>query len=578
MLIYQKTTQSLKIIGILSLLILVSSFISCHSDSQNTIEFISDTPVEISGIALDKNEEGRYVFSPKSSLPNLYSIKTNESEWELYWEPNKEVVVEITPNSIRFTSDLKHENDYLQRERQINESVITYLNNNWFQLHSLNQADFHKKVDSIRGLFISALEQESNLGETFRDFNAASVHFSMDRMILRYPRFHKNFTGKEVSVDNAYIEKSLNNFSEVNFLELDNYRKFGQTWIDLKTNEVLSNKEADSTMYSGFVRTNTTLDFIKSHIKNQELKEYWSLEYIKSHIEQYTWLNGKELLKDLAASAQNPKMKNRIEQFQAESLEKRKDLETLVYKTINGFQLEAYVFKPKDFDPNKTYPALAAFHGGGWVVGDASFTIESAQHAAENGLVGFSVEYRLSNRDDVTPADAMNDVRDFFVWLRKNASSFSIDPSKIIGKGLSAGGHLVSSISVIQREKESVPNAMILISPALDTSDGYFKSLLSKGENASDLSPVENLKKGLDIPPTLLLQGRTDNLTPTKYAEQFHKQMNELEYSCDLVIYEGCGHLFTPSHLDDTAWPQSDPEIVKKAFEKQKEFYQSLGY
>ena len=578
MLIYQKTTQSLKIIGILSLLILVSSFISCHSDSQNTIEFISDTPVEISGIALDKNEEGRYVFSPKSSLPNLYSIKTNESEWELYWEPNKEVVVEITPNSIRFTSDLKHENDYLQRERQINESVITYLNNNWFQLHSLNPADFHKKVDSIRGLFISALEQESNLGETFRDFNAASVHFSMDRMILRYPRFHKNFTGKEVSVDNAYIEKSLNNFSEVNFLELDNYRKFGQTWIDLKTNEVLSNKEADSTMYSGFVRTNTTLDFIKSHIKNQELKEYWSLEYIKSHIEQYTWLNGKELLKDLAASAQNPKMKNRIEQFQAESLEKRKDLETLVYKTINGFQLEAYVFKPKDFDPNKTYPALAAFHGGGWVVGDASFTIESAQHAAENGLVGFSVEYRLSNRDDVTPADAMNDVRDFFVWLRKNASSFSIDPSKIIGKGLSAGGHLVSSISVIQREKESVPNAMILISPALDTSDGYFKSLLSKGENASDLSPVENLKKGLDIPPTLLLQGRTDNLTPTKYAEQFHKQMNELEYSCDLVIYEGCGHLFTPSHLDDTAWPQSDPEIVKKAFEKQKEFYQSLGY
>lgn len=576
--IYQKTTQTLKIIGFLFGLTLFSSLLSCESDVRNTIVFISNTPIEISGVTLDKNEKGNYVFSPKSSLPNLYSVKVNESEWELFWEPGKEVVVELKGDSIHFTSDLKNENDYLQRERKINESVVAYLNRNWYQLHSLNPADFHKKVDSIRGLFITALEKETNLGRTFQSLNAASVHFSMDRMLLRYPRFHKNFTGEEVSIDTMRFEKSLRNFGEASFLDLDNYRKFGRTWIDFKTDGILSNRAVDSTIYSGLVRTTTTLDFIRSNVKNQELQESWSLEYIKSHIEKYTWPNGEKLLDALAQTAENPEIKRSIAKFRSESLEKRKDLETLIYKTVKGFQLEAYVFKPKDFDPDTTYAALAAFHGGGWIVGDASFTIESAQHAAENGLVGFSVEYRLSNRADVSPSDAMNDVRDFFVWLRKNADSLSIDPNKVIGKGLSAGGHLVSAVSVIQREEESVPNAMILISPALDTSDGYFKSLLRNGENADALSPLKNIKDGLHIPPTLLLQGRTDNLTPTPYAESFHDRMNQLGYSCELVLYEGCGHLFTPSHLDDTAWPQSDPEIVEKAFDRQKEFYRSLGY
>ncbi len=80
------------------------------------------------------------------------------------------------------------------------------------------------------------------------------------------------------------------------------------------------------------------------------------------------------------------------------------------------------------------------------------------------------------------------------------------------------------------------------------------------------------------MPTTLILQGRTDNLTPTKFAEEFKSKMDSLTYNCDLIIYENCGHLFTPSHLDDTGWPQSDPEISKKAYLKQSEFYRDLGY
>ncbi len=45
-----------------------------------------------------------------------------------------------------------------------------------------------------------------------------------------------------------------------------------------------------------------------------------------------------------------------------------------------------------------------------------------------------------------------------------------------------------------------------------------------------------------------------------------------------LKIYEDCGHVFTPSHLDDTGTPQPDPKIVQQAFEEQNRFLQNLDY
>ncbi len=79
------------------------------------------------------------------------------------------------------------------------------------------------------------------------------------------------------------------------------------------------------------------------------------------------------------------------------------------------------------------------------------------------------------------------------------------------------------------------------------------------------------------MPPTLILQGRTDRLTPTKYAQLFHDKMKALGYHCELIIYENCGHLFTPSNLDDTGTPQPDKEISGKANEKADVFLRTLG-
>ena len=47
---------------------------------------------------------------------------------------------------------------------------------------------------------------------------------------------------------------------------------------------------------------------------------------------------------------------------------------------------------------------------------------------------------------------------------------------------------------------------------------------------------------------------------------------------CELCIYDNVGHLFTPSYLDDTGWPQTDEEIQKQADIKAVEFLKNFGF
>jgi dienelactone hydrolase len=47
---------------------------------------------------------------------------------------------------------------------------------------------------------------------------------------------------------------------------------------------------------------------------------------------------------------------------------------------------------------------------------------------------------------------------------------------------------------------------------------------------------------------------------------------------CELWIYDGVGHLFTPNTMPDYGQPHPDKEIQKKAYNKTDEFLKKLGY
>lgn len=563
-----------------SAVLLFSLLISCTPSTTVLITGkTNQTSITIGDetITVDDNE----VFSWDSDIDasSILQLKAGDQNFEIFVQPGKTTSFSFLNGQLDFSGELIPENNYLQTEKDLNDQINQYLNKNWYKLHQKEESEYITVLDSLKALYFTNLSQsKAILSKTFIQVNTTYVHYAFDRMLLRYPQFHFYFTGKQTTLS-LTAQKTITSTldaPESRFLEA--YQKYGET-IFQQAIDQRQDWTKDTTTYWDKAKLETTFKIIEEQIKHPELRDFWKFRYIQAHIRQYTWINGQDYLNQFINQCSSPTLKKKANNYQKALLSERKGHAIKTYKTVKGQQLEVHIFRPENFDSTQTYPVLAAFHGGGWVSGHAEWTFNSTQRAAENGSIGMSVEYRLSNKSDITPADALADTRDFMLWLRNNASSLHIDPNKIVAKGISAGGHLVTATAVLSDSLEqTVPNALVLVSPALDTRDHYFKSLVGPKTSAQSLSPLENLKAGINMPPTLILQGQTDNLTPTQYAKAFKTKMDSLAHSCQLVIYDSCGHLFTPSHLDDTGWPQTDPVIWQKAVDQQDLFLKELGY
>lgn len=120
-------------------------------------------------------------------------------------------------------------------------------------------------------------------------------------------------------------------------------------------------------------------------------------------------------------------------------------LTDVVYDTINGTKLKMDVYRPST-TTTAAKPALIFIHGGCFSSGSKKDMQTYLKQFADEGFVVFSLDYRLSGTAKY-PA-AVTDVQQAIRYIRKNAASFQIDPTKIIAHGESAGGYLAAVLGV----------------------------------------------------------------------------------------------------------------------------------
>lgn len=247
-----------------------------------------------------------------------------------------------------------------------------------------------------------------------------------------------------------------------------------------------------------------------------------------------------------------------------------------VYRVIDGDSLLAHVFLPPEREAGAQADAILLFHGGGWSVGEPAWTFAAARRFADSGLVAIAVQYRLSV-GAVTPIEALADACAAFAWVRSRSDEFGLS-GRLAGYGVSAGGQLVAATATVGcPDGEQGPEALLLWSPAIDvTGDRWFERLLQGRASAADLSPAQHV--GPRTPPTSIVHGEQDTLTPLAGVRRYADAMAALGLRCDLHLYPGLGHLLTRNLAQQESDFDPDPVARADGVARQLEFLGSLGF
>lgn len=167
----------------------------------------------------------------------------------------------------------------------------------------------------------------------------------------------------------------------------------------------------------------------------------------------------------------------------------------LVYATVGPAPLELDLYLPAGAPAPR--PTLVFIHGGGWSGGDKAPIPALCVAALNQGFAVASVNYRLTSQaalfapESVTFPAQIHDVKGAVRWLRANAATFGLDPTRFASFGTSAGGHL---------------------SALLATSGG---SAELEGAVGGNLGFSSRVQAAIDyFGPTDLIQMQPDVLTP----------------------------------------------------------------
>jgi acetyl esterase/lipase len=219
----------------------------------------------------------------------------------------------------------------------------------------------------------------------------------------------------------------------------------------------------------------------------------------------------------------------------------------VLYKTVGQRTLRAHVFLPEGHAPSDRRPALVFIHGGGWSGGEPRRFYPFADYFVRRGMVAVAIEYRLISEPGITPWECVKDGRSAIRWVGQHAGELGIDPQRIVVSGGSAGGHVAAGTALFDQVNEPGedtkvpcrPAALVLYFPVIDTSPaGYGNRVL--GPRWRELSPVDQVRPG--VPPTLILHGTADTVTPYAGAVAFRDAMRRAGNECELVAHEGGKH------------------------------------
>ena len=240
----------------------------------------------------------------------------------------------------------------------------------------------------------------------------------------------------------------------------------------------------------------------------------------------------------------------------------------VTYAKANNIELKLDLYLPKN--RTTSTPTLILFHGGGWVDGQKERNVLFLLPYLAMGWSAVNVEYRTGHQSPA-PA-AVEDARCSLRWINYHAREYSLDTSKFVLTGTSAGGHLslitgmLPANTVFDRQctiqsndrwnVATVPEPKVAaivnwfgITDVADLLDGpnaknyareWFGSMSNAEQLARQVSPINYVRPGL--PPIITIHGENDDVAPYNGAVRLHAALDKAGVPNQLVTIRGRKH------------------------------------
>jgi dipeptidyl aminopeptidase/acylaminoacyl peptidase len=238
------------------------------------------------------------------------------------------------------------------------------------------------------------------------------------------------------------------------------------------------------------------------------------------------------------------------------------DVEEIWYESLDGFQIQGWIIKPPDFDPNQQYPLMLSIHGGPHGMYNVGFNFGWQEHAANGYVILYtnprgSTGYGSAFANSIKNAYPGKDFDDLMKGVDLVVDRGYIDDENMFVYGCSGGGVLTSWV-VGHTDRFAAASANCPVTNWLSfvgTTDGI--GWYQNFENFPWDDPSEHLRRsplmyvGNVKTPTMLMTGVNDLRTPMPQTEEYYAALKVMGVETAMVRFnnEWHGTSSTPSNF-----------------------------
>lgn len=247
------------------------------------------------------------------------------------------------------------------------------------------------------------------------------------------------------------------------------------------------------------------------------------------------------------------------------------DYKDIIYKNTNDVPLKLDIYSPLK-NIYKKSPVILYVHGGSWVYGDKSLpTVLTPVFDTfrEQGYTIISTSYELM-RNKENFAKQVSDIKDTIRWIYKNAPQYNFDIDEIGLLGISSGAHLSLMAAYSQpddfvdsKELNGYPSKVKYLIDFAGPTDlsilntknlnfdlsKVFSSITNKDKLIQNFNPINYVTS--NIPDTLIIHSKSDNLVPFESSENLAKKCKEVNAKSKLIALNSSSHDLSGISSDD---------------------------